>query len=81
MDLLIYACRFLYYFLCAFFIASMAFHGHEDTIFAKKDSLNVRPCLVDKPFAEGAGGGEVGGKLRVAVGAFRRFVKEVHVVA
>ena len=37
--------------------------------------------LFDEPFAEGAGVGEVDGELRIAVGAFRRLVKEVHVVA
>ena len=38
-------------------------------------------CLFDEPFAEGAGVGEVDGELSVTVGAFRRLVKEVHVVA
>ena len=37
--------------------------------------------LFDEPFAEGAGVGEVDGELSVAVGAFRRLVKKVHVVA
>ena len=37
--------------------------------------------LFDEPFAEGAGVGEVDGELSVTVGAFRRLVKEVHVVA
>ena len=40
----------------------------------------MSPCLFDEPLAEGAGSGEVDGELRVAVGAFRRFVKEIHVV-
>ena len=41
----------------------------------------MRKRLFDKPFAEGAGIGEVEGKLRIALGAFCRLVKEVHVVA
>ena len=41
----------------------------------------MRHRLFDEPFAEGAGVGEVEGKPRIAVGAFRRLVKEVHVVA
>ena len=58
----------------------------------KRDEANMRDPVVglrilcvlrffDKAPAESAGVGEIDGELRVAVGAFRRLVKEVHVVA
>ena len=53
------AYSFLYYFLCTFFVTSMASHGIEDTTFAKKDSLNVSHDFLDESLAESASVGEI----------------------
>ncbi len=55
--------------------------GEPPTTAARPDFLNTRQSLCDEAFAEVAGAGQVGGKLRIAMGAFGGLVKERDVVA